>query len=94
MEQYMEKQINGKIEVLARRWFQRSFGNTYHSVQVFVNGEVLENRFAYGYGSHYKQTAHELLVANDYDVPESYLDFLYLENLTFDVSDVDRKKDL
>jgi len=50
------------IIIDARRWFQKSYGNTYHSVKVYV-GNVLvgECPFHYGYGESYLQTAHELL---------------------------------
>lgn len=46
------------IVVVGRRWFDKQGGNTYHSVTVFVNGsQVGRVPFAYGYDSHYLQTA-------------------------------------
>ena len=63
------KKIN-TMKIEGKRWFQRSYGNTYHTVKVFVNGEVLKSEITYGYGSHYLQTAAELLKENRYDIPE------------------------
>ena len=41
------------IEIQARRWFQKSYGNTYFSGEIYVNdklaGKVV---FEYGYGDH------------------------------------------
>lgn len=62
------KQIGRKFVVIeARRWFDKINGNTYHSVQVYVNGKLIgENPFTYGYGESYLQSAHEILLANGY----------------------------
>lgn len=38
-----------KIETLVirgRRWFQKLYGNTYHTVTVVVNGHVLKSKLA------------------------------------------------
>lgn len=88
------KKINGSIEVVGKRWFQKSYGNTYHSVKVYVNDEVLTEAFTYGYEDAYRQTAYDLLKQNGYDVPDSYGDFIRMKNISFRVTDVDRKKDL
>ena len=46
------------IEVIGRRWFQRSAGNTYNAVLIRVNGEtVAKLGMAYGYGEFYMQRA-------------------------------------
>lgn len=55
------KKIN-TMKIEGKRWFQRSYGNTYHTVKVFVDGEILKSEITYGYGSHYLQTAAELLI--------------------------------
>jgi hypothetical protein len=87
--------IIGNIIVVGRRWFQRTYGNTYHTVTIYVNGESLQtDSVIYGYGEHYKQTAHNLLVKSGYDVPTDYFDFLNLNNVIFDVFDVSKKKEL
>jgi hypothetical protein len=92
-----------KIESLhidGRRWFQRSAGNTYHSVTVFVNGETLRAPYSYGYGDQFLQTAGELLAAAGYDVKTNRPGCLGTRHLreelggTYSVSDVSRKKDM
>ena len=55
----MKKQIK-TIEIEVRRWFQKSYGNTFHSVMVCVNNKILENGFQYGYSDQFFQTAWEL----------------------------------
>tara|TARA_Y100000310_G_scaffold329160_1_gene398499 strand:- start:149 stop:451 length:303 start_codon:yes stop_codon:yes gene_type:complete len=50
------------ITIDARRWFQKTYGNTYHSVRVYANNKLVgECPFHYGYDESYLQTAHELL---------------------------------
>lgn len=88
-----------KIETLvirARRWFQKSYGNTYHTVTVIVNGHVLKSEIKYGYGNHYLTTAAELLFENGYDIPENSIDALEairkFSNGDYEAVDVKRKK--
>jgi hypothetical protein len=51
------------ILVQGRRWFDSINGNTYHSVSVEVDGEVVGVvPFAYGYDDQYLETALELLI--------------------------------
>jgi len=53
------------ITIDARRWFERTNGNTYHSVNVYVNNELIGRcPFTYGYGEQYLQTAHDILAKN------------------------------
>lgn len=97
------KKIN-TLAIHGRRWFQTTFGNTYHSVEVIVNGytpekEVLTCDFRYGYGESYKQTAHDLLKNAGYDCGKEYFDFNDMlwenrETMYHDVTDVKRKRDL
>ena len=95
----MKKQIK-TIEIEARRWFQKSYGNTFHSVMVCVNDKILENGFQYGYGDQFFQTAGELLLNAGYEIPDNnpyWLNSLTLRETlhgTYSVMDVDRKKDL
>lgn len=50
------------LTIIGRRWFQKSAGNTYHSVDVIVDGiQVWQSCRTYGYGDHYVQTAFEWL---------------------------------
>jgi hypothetical protein len=51
------------IIIDAKRWFDRKYGNTYHSVSVNVDGKHIGRAdFAYGYGEQYLQSAHEILM--------------------------------
>jgi hypothetical protein len=85
--------------VRARKWFQKTYGNTYHSVRIFVNGEKIgENLFSYGYGEQYKDTALKILVDTGI-VPENILKMASYEirekyNISWDVMDVKTKKEL
>ena len=90
-----------KIETLVirgRRWFQKLYGNTYHTVTVVVNGHVLKSNIQYGYGTQYLVTAADLLRENVYDIPENNLEALRtlkeLSENDYEVVDVPRKKDL
>ena len=84
--------------IIARKWFQKTYGNTYHSCEVYKDGELIKRvPFAYGYGEQYRQTAHEILVnAGLFD--GDYHDFLMAirdyDNWLFSVTNVERKKDL
>lgn len=61
-----------KIQVYGRRWMDM-YGNTYHSVEVFVNfgmpatvanTESFYDGFNYGYGNYFEYTALNLLKNN------------------------------
>ena len=50
------------IVVFGRRWFQKSCGNTYHTAEIYVNGDfVCKSNPQYGYESAYMTTALEEL---------------------------------
>lgn len=83
------------LEVIGKRWFQKSYGNTYHTATVIVNGEELKSGITYGYGNAYLQTAADLLRANGYEVSADNLEaFRMVCEYPHNVGDVDRKKDL
>ena len=83
------------LRIYGRRWFQKLYGNTYHTVTVIVNGEEIKSRITYGYGTHYLQTAAELLRENGYDVQEDTgKAFSFISKYDHSVIDVKRKKDL
>lgn len=88
------KQIE-TLEIIGKRWFQKSYGNTYHTTTIVVNCEELKSDIVYGYGNHYLTTAAELLKANSYDIPndngEAYAMMIKYEHTA---TDVKRKKDL
>ena len=51
------KKIN-TLEISAKRWFQKSYGNTYHVVKAVVNEEeVVISDICYGYDNHFLTTA-------------------------------------
>lgn len=62
--------MNTIITISAKRWFQKSYGNTYHSVNVNIldidTGEEQNfyEPFKYGYEGHYKQTATDIINKN------------------------------
>ena len=42
------------ITLIGRRWFQKTYGNTYHTVTVLIDGtEVYQSPKSYGYGDQY-----------------------------------------
>ena len=90
------------IVLIGRRWFHRGPGNTYHSVEIIVDGKQIHKvPFAYGYGDQWKYTAFDWLNANGY-LPEydprrdSHWGYCERNNIAFVTSctDVQRKKDL
>ena len=94
------------VHIQARRWFQRSYGNTYFSLEVDVeiNGKlinVVNVPFEYGYGDHYDTVALEQFKAA-VNIDKALADYCYLSRALKEsgitvynhVSDVDRKKDL
>lgn len=88
------KQIE-ELEIIGRRWFQQSYGNTYHTTTVIVNGEELKSDVTYGYDNHYLTTAAELLKANGYDIPNDNGEaYAMMIKFNHNVTDVKRKKDL
>ena len=80
-----------------KRWFDKVNGNTYHSVNVVLNGIQRYIPMTYGYDSCYIQTAIESLV-ND-GIFKDFSDWIDWRNENHDkfyitVSDVKRKGDL
>jgi len=92
-------QKNDTITIIGRRWFEKTNGNTYHSVDVFINGKLLDfEKFAYGYDSAYEQSGRKIL-EKYYTLPiDDNQALWHLKekgyNLVSSVSDVARKKDL
>jgi len=91
------------IQILGKRWFERTNGNTYHSVDVYVNNEFVGRQpYSYGYGDQYVQSGIEIL-REHYNFPGKFKDEKYPSmyalkeygiNILQNVSDVSRKKDL
>ena len=92
--------------LVGRRWFARTYGNTYHSVEIYVNGNrVYKVDYAYGYGSQWEWTAFDWLDANGYTPGRQHsangsreCAWRYCERMGIQynstVTDVQRKKDL
>lgn len=88
------------IVLHGRRWFRRGPGNTYHSVEIIVDGETVHIvPYAYGYGQQYEHTARQWLKREGYlpgigdEVLWRYCDRVGCKYLS-DVEDVRRRKDL
>jgi hypothetical protein len=48
--------------IISRRWFDGVNGNTYHSVEVYADGDLLGAvPFEYGYDYSYEQTAMKII---------------------------------
>lgn len=61
------------ITVIGRRWFDRRYGNTYHTSTVLVNGALMyRSPVTYGYDNQYIQTAYDYLQDADIVHPERY----------------------
>lgn len=87
------------IQVIGRRWFQRTYGNTYNTVEIKVDGnQVAYLPFEYGYGEYYMQRAEEWLIKNGYvEDGTNHLRYRLEDlgvNLDYFSIDVDRKRDL
>lgn len=84
------------LHISGRRWFQRSYGNTYHTVTIYKDGEpVYTSPRTYGYGDHFLQTAVEWLRKNGY--PDAEYGTRYLREVlggSYEVVDVARERDL
>lgn len=47
-----------RIEIVGRRWFRKSYGNTYFTAKVYANDKLVVNiPMQYGYGDHYVDVA-------------------------------------
>lgn len=94
------------IHIEGRRWFQRTYGNTYNSVRIFKDGaQVAYLPRVYGYGEYFLQRAFrwlgengmpELLEEHANGSPKNY-GTRYLREVmagTYSVIDVERQRDL
>lgn len=94
-----------EILIRGRRWFQKSYGNTYFTATIYINNKLVANLpEQYGYGEYYMQAAGEWLKRNGYTAQREYptggLEPLWhycRDNgitLYYDAVDVKREKDL
>jgi hypothetical protein len=95
------------VRILGRRWFQKTYGNTYFSAVAIVNGkEVAKIDYEYGYGDQYLHSITDRLETLGYmpgrvhnangsaDPAWYYFRDLHKVAFTYGVVDVQRKKDL
>ncbi len=92
------------ITIYAKRWFQRSYGNTYHTTEICIDtGHTepfikLKSDKTYGYGECWNQTALDLFkTLFPADTRSAYLTSYCKENdipVFYHVTDVKREKDL
>lgn len=63
----MRRKKPESITIIGKRWFDRVNGNTYHSVQILIDGlPVHQIGRTYGSDQQYLQTAKDWLVSNGY----------------------------
>lgn len=56
-----------EIEICGRRWFSRTYGNTYFTAKIYVDGQLVHTMpEEYGYGDHYLWQSFEWLEKNGY----------------------------
>jgi len=62
-----------KFTVIAKKWFDKVNGNTYHSVRCIrhKDGKVIAAPFQYGYGDSYRQTAIQAMIEAKF-IPKKY----------------------
>ena len=54
------------IHIECRRWFQKSYGNTYNTVYIHRGDESIKLPMEYGYGDYFMQRAQEWLGKNGF----------------------------
>ena len=93
------------FHIEGRRWFQSLYGNTYHSVRVFKDGElIIYIPHEYGYGEQFIETALQEMEERKFIEPRNVRQHggkeggrLFLRetlNSSYSVIDVQRKRDL
>jgi hypothetical protein len=99
--------MNKLINITCKRWFQKSYGNTYHTVyiEIIENNKTIKslntNTMEYGYGEQCYYTAVELLkpiFPRDMETAWQYFKYFLQDELGYFVNkqiiDVNRQKDL
>ena len=100
------KRKMSSLVLIGKRWFNRTCGNTYHSVEIIIDGKTVHCcPYAYGYGDQWEYTGMAWLDANGWlpgrekteGTPGEAL-WRYCERMGIqyvrNVTDVKRKKDL
>lgn len=91
--------MNKVKHISARKWWQKSYGNTYNTVLLYLdNGNTVLLPFAYGYGDNCLQRAEEWIKENcQYPNPDKLCGTRFIREVvgaTYEIIDVERKKDL
>jgi len=56
-----------RISLVCKKWYDKTYGNTYFSCRVLVDNEVVTTlEFQSGYGEHFKEEANRWLNDNGY----------------------------
>ncbi len=60
---FLNKNLKNKqVIIKGKRWFEKTNGNTYHSTEVYIDGELIGKvPFSYGYGDQYGTTGFKIL---------------------------------
>ena len=90
------------IAIIGRRWFQRTYGNTYHTTEIIVDGETVHvTPRQYGYGDAYTDTAFAWLISSGLipQPPSRESHFSWIRDqlgiaYSYRAIDVERQKDL
>lgn len=98
-----DRKIKHVLEISGRRWFSTTYGNTYFTCAILVDGHQVHqtNQYEYGYDRMYEQWATEWLWQNGYlpdfmrgDSLSMYCREVLDIVLTSHALDVARRKDL
>lgn len=90
------------LRIVGRRWFQKTYGNTYHTAEIILDGKTIHKTpISYGYGDQYLTSAVEWLqrVGLLPDNITGHIGTRYLREesgyeFSYDVQDVPRQRDL
>ena len=67
METITINKIDRSLFVEARLWFDKTYGNTYYSARLYVDGEIIATLpMSYGYDMQYLQGARDKLIELGY----------------------------
>ena len=62
-----EKEIKRSLFIEGREWFDKTYGNSYFSARIWVDGEIVGVLpFQYGYGNQYEYEAQKWLLSEGY----------------------------
>ena len=86
-------------QIIARRWFDKKWGNTYFSSEIYINNELIHKiDFEYGYGNHCIDQSIKYLKENNLiDLKNEHISEYEKRTgnkILQSITDVSRKKDL